>query len=223
MNNSQLKNIPSTITTLASSISPNIKEYERIAWVGGMCDEEMARPGALLMGALMHHANERGQHLKDMARELGVTYAYINHLRNGLRSIKSISDELVLACAMYLSVPRHTIQMMSGKITPSDMFESEEIKACQITNAMSFVVNDPEWGPLVTHELRKSSLESQYCLVRLYEKATNKVLMDGHLNTNSLSLEISRLTALQAKWSQLRDTEAVLKIDRVNSVASLYP
>ena len=223
MNNSQLKNIPSTITTSAISMSTTIKKYERIGWVGGMCDEEIARPGAMLMAALMHRANERGLKLNEMARELGVTYGYINQLRSGIRSIKTISDKLVLACAMYLSVPRLTIQMMAGKITSSDMFESEEIKACQITNAMSFMVNDPKWGRLVTHELRESSLESQYCLVRLYEKATNKVLMDGHLNTNSLCLEISRLTELQANWSQLRNSEAVLKIDRVNSVASHYP
>jgi hypothetical protein len=205
MKKNQVKIIPSTMTTLANCRSTAAKEYGRIGWSGGISDEEMARPGALLMGALLHRANERGQQLNDMAHELGRTYGYINQLRSGLRSIKSISDEFVIACAMYLSVPRQTILMMAGKISPSDMFEKDELKASQITKAMSFVLQDPDWGPLVTLELRQGSLDSQYCLVRLYEKATKKILMDEQLNTETLSLEVNRLMALRAKWTQLRE------------------
>ena len=221
MKKNHVRSIPSTSTTLANCMATTNREHARIGWSGGISDEEMARPGALLMAALTHRANERGLRLNEMACELGVTYGYINQLRSGLRSIKSISGDFVLACAIYLSVPRQTILMMAGKILPSDMFEGEETMACQITNAISFMVHDADWGPLVTLELRKSSLDSQYCLVRLYEKATKKILMDKHLNSKSLSLEISRLTALRVKWSQLRDDAGVGKMDGVNTASSL--
>ncbi|MDI1270485.1 MAG: DNA-binding protein [Polaromonas sp.] len=208
MKKNHVESIPSTMTTLASCMVSTIREDNLVAWSGGISDEEMARPGALLMGALLHRANERGQTLTAMAHELGRTYGYINQLRSGLRLISSISDDFALECAMYLSVPRQTIYMMAGKITPSDMFERNEMKACQIRHAMSFIVQDLEWGPLVTLELRQCAMDSQYCLVRLYEKATKKVLMDEHLDTDSLSLEISRLTELQDKRAQLMKNAA---------------
>lgn len=191
----------STMTTLASFPATPVKEMG--PWSGRLDEDEMARPGTLLLGALLQRAHERGQPLDDMARELGRTYGYINQLRTGLRSVSQIPDDFAMECANYLNVPRHTVLMMAGRITPSDMFESTEMKARQIEQAMLFIAKDPAWGPLVTPELQQCAMDSQYCLVRLFEKATNKVLMDRHLDVYSLSTEIRRLTEMQSKKSGL--------------------
>ena len=178
-------------------------KHTRTPWVGGVSPEEMKRPGGLLISNLLSCANERGQQLNDMACELGITYGYINQLRTGHRPISEISTKLTLACARYLGVPQLTVMLLSGKITSSSMFESEEMKATQIEDAMSLIYKDPVWGPLFTFELRKGSLESKYCLVRLYESATKKVLMDGSLSTTAVDEKIMHLCELQARRARL--------------------
>ena len=171
-------------------------------WSGAMDEAEIARPGGLLLSALIRCANERRMQLNDMARELGVTYGYINQLRNGLRPVTQVSDDFALACARYLGVPRLTVLMMAGRITPEDAFEREGLMLKEVENAMRFICDDPSWGHLVTPELRKASIESQYLVVRMYEKATNKVLMDKHIDIEKLAAEMQKLKAAQAALIQ---------------------
>ncbi len=175
------------------------RDYHRIPWSGNLDETELNREGGLLLAALIRCANERRQQLNDMARELGVTYGYINQLRNGIRNVNQVSDDFALACARYLGVPRLTVLMMAGRISPDDVFEHREMMASEISRAMAFLCEDPQWGHLVTPELRKSSVESQYVLVRLYEQATGKKLMDNHLDASTLAQEIEKLRHIQAE------------------------
>ncbi len=177
-------------------------DHGRIPWSGNLDESEIGKPGGLLLAALIRRANELRHQMNDMARELGVTYGYINQLRNGRRATSNVSDEFAMRCAQYLSVPRMTVLMLAGRVTPQDLFEHEKMMAAEIARAMAFIVEDPKWGPLVTAELRKSSLESQFLLVRLYEEATDKRLMDSHLRPETLSQDIARLAAVQAERAQ---------------------
>lgn len=174
------------------------RDYHRIPWSGNLDENELGRPGGLLLAALIRCANERRQQLNDMARELGVTYGYINQLRNGIRQVNQVSDDFALGCARYLGVPRMTVLMMAGRVSPEDLFEHREMMAAEIGRAMAFMVDDPQWGHQVTPELRQASVESQYLLVRLYEEATGKRLMDKHLNADTLAQEIGKLREIQA-------------------------
>ncbi|MCC5611583.1 hypothetical protein LC612_33795, partial [Nostoc sp. CHAB 5834] len=117
---------------------------------------------------------------------LNVTYGYINQLRNGLRDVKLISDDFTRSCAAYLNVPRMTVLVLSGRVTASDFFQSNEQMGSELSRAMAFITEDPAWGPLITAELRQSSNESKYALVRLYEKANGKVLMSNCLDPQQL-------------------------------------
>jgi len=190
-----------------------VREYKRIPWSGNLDDAELARPGGLLLAALIRCANERRQQLNDMARELGVTYGYINQLRNGVRQISQISDDFALACARYLGVPRLSVLMLSGRISPEDAFESKEVVVEEIPRAMKYLVDDPEWGPLVPPELREpvdeASRERQYrtqfLIVRLYEEATGKKLLPERVTAASLGEQIQKLQALQAQRQEAVD------------------
>lgn len=193
-------------TNKVVSITKAGEEAQKAPWSGSLDDAELGRPGSLLLAALVRCAGERGQQLNDMARELGVTYGYINQLRNGIRKVDQVSDDFALACAAYLGVPRMTVLMMAGRITPQDLFESREMMSSEVTRAMNFICDDPTWGHLVTPELRATSLESQFLLVRLYEKGTGKKLMDEALDPSELAKEIERLRALQAARQQQRES-----------------
>lgn len=184
------------------------REYNRTPWSGNLDNEELARPGGLLLAALIHCANERRQQLNEMSDELGVTYGYVNQLRNGIRKVHQVSDEFALACARYLGVPRLTVLMMAGRVTPEDIFESEEMMATEVPRAMAYICDDPNWGHMVTPELRNATLHSQFLIVRLYEKATGKALMDKALDPEKLTAEILKLKEIQAKRTEVLEASA---------------
>lgn len=175
------------------------REYNRTPWSGNLDEAELDRPGGLLLAALIRCANERRQQLSDLARELGVTYGYISQLRAGLRPTNQVSDDFALSCSHYLGVPRMTVLMLAGRIAPEDAFESQEVLAAQIPRAMSYVCDDPDWGPLVPPEVRDSSPEAHFLVVRLYEEATGKRLLPERLNPQTLAAEIQKLQALRQK------------------------
>ena len=70
--------------------------------------------GGPLLGWLMDEAQLRGQLLNEMASALGVTYGYINQLRNGIRKVSHISNEFARSCANYLGVPTVVVKLVSG-------------------------------------------------------------------------------------------------------------
>ena len=134
------------------------------------------------MAALQNCANERGQTLREMADELGVTYGYISQLANGNRSVNQISDRFAEACALYLMRPRLTVLIMAGRITPKDAYESEELLVGEIPRAMEYICKDPEWGPFITPQIRALDTMSHFAIVRLYEDATKRKLLPQPLD-----------------------------------------
>ena len=124
------------------------REYVSIPWSGNLDEAEISRPGGLLLAALIRCANERRLQLNNMADELGVTYGYINQLRNGIRKVSQVSDEFALACSHFLGIPRLTILMLAGRLNPEDLFEQDNMLATEVTRAMGFICDDLIW-PLV--------------------------------------------------------------------------
>jgi transcriptional regulator with XRE-family HTH domain len=175
------------------------REYVSIPWSGNLDEAEISRPGGLLLAALIRCANERRLQLNNMADELGVTYGYINQLRNGIRKVSQVSDEFALACSYFLGIPRLTILMLAGRLHPEDLFEQDNMLAMEVTRAMGFICDDLIWGHLITPELRSGSEHSQFAVVKLYEAATGKVLMDKSLQYATLGAEITKLRDIQAK------------------------
>jgi transcriptional regulator with XRE-family HTH domain len=173
--------------------------YERTPWSGNLDKVEISRPGGLLLAALIRCANERRLQLSDMATELGVTYGYINQLRNGIRYVSQVSDEFAAACSHFLGIPRLTILMLAGRLNPEDLFEQDNMLATEVTRAMGFICDDLVWGHLITPELRSGSEHSQFAVVKLFEAATGKVLMDKSLQYATLGAEICKLRDIQSK------------------------
>lgn len=170
----------------------------KATWSGTVSEEELAKPGGMLMAALLRCAQEKGLSLMDMAKELCITYGYINSLRNGVRQINQIGDDFALTCARFLGVPRLTVLMLAGRISSADLFEHESFRILEISRAMAYIRDDPEWGPMVTPELFGMAPDSQFGLVKMYEKATGKVLLSSALNPQMLAIELDKVKAIQA-------------------------
>lgn len=182
-----------------------LKKAERkedVPWDGGLDLNEMSRKGGLLLAALVNHAQSRGEQMATMADRLGVTAGYICQLRGGTREVYQISDAFAQKCADYLGIPRINVLMMAGKVTPQDFMPSAATVEQEMGRAMAFVAKDHTWGPLVTEELLKSSVASQYLIVRLYEKATKKQLLGAHVEISDLVSEIAKINALKDELNQ---------------------
>lgn len=178
-------------------------EFVRTPWSGNLNKAEMGQPGGLLLAALIQCAIERHLKLNKMAEELGITYGYINQLRNGLRPVNQISDEFSIACAKFLCVPRLKVLMLAGVLTPSDVFEGDQMMASEIAQAMRFICDDMSWGRLITTEMRSSDAFSHFTLIKLYEAATGKVLLNKALDIQSLAGHLETLKTLQDKRDEV--------------------
>ncbi len=163
-------------------------------WSGTVDEEQLKRPGGVLMAALMRCASERGQSISQLAEALGYSYPYINLLMSGLRRVDQVSDDFSRACAVYLRVPRLAVLMMSGRLKADDFFEAQVFKAKAVDAAMRFIEDDPQWGALVTAELRTAKPESRFCLVKLYESATGRKLLDGELDPAQFAEQLQDMT-----------------------------
>ncbi|NKE68645.1 DNA-binding protein [Ramlibacter sp. RBP-2] len=165
-----------------NTAQPEVKK----PWSGRVHEEECTRPGGLLTGALVACAAERQETLNEMAAHVGVGYGYINQLRSGLRNVSSISDKFSQDCATYLGISRLQVLMLAGRISPSDFYDSASSYKEEVARALNFICEDPQWGHLITGELRSSHSDTQYAVVKLYEAATGSTLVRGHANSKNV-------------------------------------
>ncbi len=168
-------------------------------WSGILDAKSMKRPGGLLMAALARCAQERGQTAPEMAEELGYSYPYINLLLSGARRVDQASEDFIHSCAAYLGVPKAAALMMAGKLQASDFFSPGDLHAGLLDAAMRYLESDPAWSPLVTAELRHASIASRYCLVKMYEAAAGKRLLEHEFDPHAFGRELDRVTAEAAQ------------------------
>lgn len=164
-------------------------------WSGDYDQRTLHRPGGLLMAALVQHAAARGESIAQMCVTLGYSYPYINLLMSGARRVTQASDEFIHACAVYLRIPRLTAMMLAGRVTPADLFELGQFNSRMLEPAMEYIAADPEWSGLLTAQLRSSSAQSKYCLVKMYEKATGRKLLADELDVKSVAEELAAMHA----------------------------
>lgn len=185
------------------------KKGSRAAWSGGLDKSELAKPGGVLLAMLLFRANELGHRMSDMAGELGVTYGYIVQLREGIRQVKNVSDEFAKACALYLGVPRLTVLLAAGKITPEDLFEDPADMLRSLPNAMRFIQKDSEFGGIMPPELMDAAPQVQFFVVALYESATKRKLLPGKVDHYDLARQVEAYNesrqALEAEVTLYRE------------------
>lgn len=174
-------------------------------WSGEYDQRTLHRPGGLLMAALVQHATVRGESIAQLAEQLGFSYPYINLLMSGTRKVTQASDDFIHACAVYLRIPRLTAMMLAGRVTPADVFELGKFNSRMLEPAMEYIAADSEWSGLLTAQLRSSSAQSKYCLVKMYEKATGRKLLADELDTTRVAQELAAMHA------QIAREDAMLK------------
>ena len=133
--------------------------------------------GKALLKALAVKAQENGHDRAAVAAALRVTTGYMLQLEGGLRYLNTISDDFAAACARYLGIPRLQVLRLAGRISAEDSFCSADAFQQDVERAVRFIEADGKWCTVLTAELRASSIDTLFQVVRLYEAATGRVLM----------------------------------------------
>lgn len=185
--------------TVRDSPTPSLRSRDDIGWAGLYDARTLQRPGGLLMSALVVHATARGESIAQMAQALGFSYPYINLLLTGSRSVSQASNDFILACALYLKLPRLTVMLLAGHVTPEDHFELERFNARMLEPAMNYIAADPEYSGLLTAQLRSASALSKFCIIKMYERATGRRLLAEELDRDAVVREVAQLQAQVAR------------------------
>lgn len=127
-----------------------------------------ASDGGPLIGWLFDECRRRGHEYRQMAACLGVTYGYVNQLRNGIRLTRQISDEFAVSCARYLGVPPVVVKMAAGRIPMSDFIQPHESEEDVLNRAMSRMLADPIARTSLPANLDELPLSAKRALVTMY-------------------------------------------------------
>jgi len=208
MSNQKGSHLPDSeekVTARRASASNDTRLTLNVDSYDGSSDEELQRPGGALMAMVMQRANERRHELKVVAEQLGVSYGYIAQLRNGARQTKTISDSFVSALAVYLDRPRIAVLLAAGKVRPEDFYSDPNRAMADLPGALRFILGDNEWGGWAPQNLLELPAEIQFFIVRLYEKATDRILLPGRENPEIIARQVQ-------EWLDRRE-ELLLEVD----------
>lgn len=139
------------------------------------CESRVSRlysaEGGPLMGWMLDEARRRRIDMRDMARELDVTYGYIGQLRVGLRATANISHEFAVSCARFLGVPTVVVLLLAGYLRMSDFAFTAESEEEIVDRALRQVQDDPQVRAAVPVELGRLSLDAKKAVVMMYAES----------------------------------------------------
>jgi transcriptional regulator with XRE-family HTH domain len=152
-------------------------ETEPLVWQGTLAQDELAKPGGMLLAMLVGAARERRESLNKAALQIGVSYGYINQLRSGARSVRLISDDFAQNCAHYLGISRIKVLIASGRLRAEELLEATPGFQDELNAAVRYIVAANVTPCLPVEELQNASVALQFSFVQLYERATSKRLL----------------------------------------------
>lgn len=137
-----------------------------------------AAQGGPLIGWLYDEARIRNQDLKQMSKELNVTFGYINQLRTGHRSTVSLSQKMTNSCARYLGVPPIVVKLLAGVISMSDFLFANETEEQLVERAIRKVQSDPQIRKSVPENLSELPMDAKKAIVAMYGEVSGHDLFN---------------------------------------------
>jgi transcriptional regulator with XRE-family HTH domain len=136
--------------------------------------------GGPLVSLLIETAQGRKITLQDMAREVGVTYGYINQLRTGFRKTSQISHDFAAGCAEFLGIPTVAVLILGGFLTMSDFSVRAESEEVMLDRAMRLVQDDPVVRAGIPVDLSKLCIDGKRAVALLYAEVSGKDVFQAH-------------------------------------------
>lgn len=132
-----------------------------------------AEQGAPLIAWLFDEARRKGQLHCEMARELGVTYGYVNQLRSGIRSTANITAGFSRAVARYLGVPEVVVLILCGRLGIGSFVQPPMTEEKAIDRALATMMDDQHLRSVVPVDIAQLPPEAKKALVMLYAESAS--------------------------------------------------
>ena len=130
-------------------------------------------PGGPLIGLLYDECRLRRQECREMALACGVTYGYINQLRNGIRKTEHISQEFAENCSNYLNLPTIVVKLLAGNIRMSDFLRKNETEEDVLNRSLRQMMDDPKVRCALPGEPDMLPIEAKKAIVMMYGECTS--------------------------------------------------
>ena len=130
-------------------------------------------PGGPLMGLLLDEACKRDEMVVVLTSKLGVTYGYINQLRNGIRKVENISQEFSEACARYLNFPTIVVKLLAGSIRLTDFLHRQETEEAAVDRAIRQIQDDPKIRQAMPADLKSLPFEAKKAIALMYSEVSS--------------------------------------------------
>lgn len=124
--------------------------------------------GNSLIACLYQECRHRGSDLKEMAKELDVTYGYLNQLRTGIRSAERISRKMAESCARYLSIPIVSVKLAAGQIKISDFDYFPGTEEAAVERLIIKISSDPDFGKKLPKNMHSLSVDEKKSIALMY-------------------------------------------------------
>ncbi len=133
-----------------------------------------AAEGGPLISWLYEKCQQNGTEKQEMARELGVTYGYINQLKNGIRKTEDLSHEFCVACARYLGVPAISVKIIAGVLRMSDFLHPAISEEDAVERAIRHIQDDPVIRQEMSVDLSALSFDAKKAIALLYVQSSSQ-------------------------------------------------
>lgn len=128
--------------------------------------------GGPLMGWLLDECRIRGLAVQALAVELGVTYGYINQLRNGIREVTQVGPRFAQRAARFLGVPTVVVKLIAGQLTMSDFIPPQQSEEEFVERALCRMMEDPKAGMFVSLDILAAELAVKKDFLSLYAEVS---------------------------------------------------
>lgn len=128
--------------------------------------------GGTLIDMLFDEAIRRRINSLTMAKEVGVTYGYINQLASGIRHVENISQKFARACSRFLGISPISVKVAAGNVRFDDFFSPAESVESSIDRAMRNMLGDPRIRLGVPSQLSALPLEAKRAVLEVYMQTT---------------------------------------------------
>jgi transcriptional regulator with XRE-family HTH domain len=136
-----------------------------------------ASEGGPLLGWLIDECARRGQTLRELADQLGVTYSYIYQLRSGARQTAHVSPDFAGACSKYLGVPPVVVKLLAGALPVSDFVWPHRSEDEVMNRALDAMKLDPVAQALLPANVHALPLDAKRSLVLMYAESSRQDIL----------------------------------------------
>lgn len=162
------------------------------------CTLEPGDVGFRLIKMIIDKINSKNLTIAEGCEQMGVPETYFGKLRKKEALTKEMDSEYYRGIASFLDMPPLSVRVLGDQVPPSEFFRNGSDLPLHIDRAVEFITKDPDWMFIVPSSIHTADYQLKLLIIKLYEKASHTVLIDGQIDYQALITTIEELNKKNA-------------------------